>query len=490
MEGISRYLREFWKNVAAVLIVMAAGGASAQQVADLRVPSPESTGGGSLAVRAYFPGDPADFRYGESGAPVAVIALGTTGPGNLDMLYSEESREIGAVLLKFLFPGGEYEGRASDGTYDWRGLDSQRALRDVLRFATGEIQDSEGRSLEEIVGGPIREDQVGLLAFSNGVPISMAALGRFGGEIPPLPYILFWEGALNDQFHGFDLPVFFYDPTGDDADSDGVLNNDVLNGAYISYDYPRLNIDYTRIEYDSEAHVVLDAEYNGIFYFDNNGDGVFNQAIADSWNSDTNQNGFVDPTEDYPLLGQLFPVGLGGKKVAILSRGAADAAGSALNRAGVSQWPEPYMQPSAVEAWWDERDPAERIGDALALQPAMRAMVVYSETDHFYINRGKAHIQMDYETFRRSGRWARLNPDAAYLRLFGEPAGPVDVPANIDPLPEQMPGFAEPDDVGLSRVELIFAGTAEMFDRSVSDNWSDDLDQVLHPPGTTAWMLF
>lgn len=65
--------------------------------------------------------------------------------------------------------------------------------------AGGALAASDGRSISQIVSGPVRTDAVGLIALSNGGSISVAALGRYGEQIPPLAFLVGWESPTNDQ---------------------------------------------------------------------------------------------------------------------------------------------------------------------------------------------------------------------------------------------------------------------------------------------------
>ena len=99
-------------------------------------------GGGDLIVRLYRPGSGAT-RYGAEGA-VVVVVPGGADSGNLDddKAVSTILRE-GLVVVKFLFPGGSWVDPVSGtvlssaGTYDARGRNCIRALRDVVRYCLG-----------------------------------------------------------------------------------------------------------------------------------------------------------------------------------------------------------------------------------------------------------------------------------------------------------------------------------------------------------------
>ncbi|HEY80710.1 MAG TPA: hypothetical protein G4O05_06490 [Caldilineae bacterium] len=80
------------------------------------------------------------------------------------------------VRVAYLWSGKESRstGARSDGEYDYGGEVSIRALRDVIRFASGEIPDAEGRYIGDLSPFPVLTDQVGLYASD------FRSLGNFG----------------------------------------------------------------------------------------------------------------------------------------------------------------------------------------------------------------------------------------------------------------------------------------------------------------------
>jgi hypothetical protein len=327
-----RYLRylSFLFALAGLSVPGCALGASV----DLRLPS-DATGGGTLAVRATFPDDPERFRYGPSGgAPVVVLSPGGFSAGGLDLESPSSYTDAGLIVVTFFYPGGGPPGIGSDGVYDERGDLSQRAFRDVVRFAAGDLRDTLGRTLSEVVDGTARTDLVGILALSNGGSIAITTLGRYGDEIPPLAFLVSWESPSNDQVLGVELGTHDLDPDpSTDFDGDGVVDNDVRNGAYRAYGFPQLDIDYARLAFDPDA-TIFDRGVpagTGLFYFDNDGDGVLTVADPVTGSTDANGNGALDADEDFPLPGISHTPAPGAPSSRMLSRAAA-ARAEALER--------------------------------------------------------------------------------------------------------------------------------------------------------------
>ncbi|HIQ02356.1 MAG TPA: hypothetical protein EYH30_09585, partial [Anaerolineales bacterium] len=119
---------------------------------------------GNIAVRLTFPDAP---RYPDGAGVVVDIATFFT---TTDDFYENlDAAPLGLVRVAYLWPGKESRStRArSDGEYDYGGEIGIRALRDVIRFASGEIPDTEGRYIGDLSPFPVLTDQVGLYAFSH-----------------------------------------------------------------------------------------------------------------------------------------------------------------------------------------------------------------------------------------------------------------------------------------------------------------------------------
>jgi len=449
----------------------------------LRVPSQGAGTGGSVAVRLSWPDNQATYRFGIDGAPIVLLVPGGVEPGTFeDASTSVPLLDRGIITMSFIFPGGTDDGQTSDGVYDDRGPLCQMALRDVARFAAGEQADTLGRRITDIVPGNVRSDMLGLLGISNGGMTIVTTLARHAGEFPPVAWFISWESPACAQNIALELPMWFIDPNGNvDADGDGVLINDVYNGAYTAYDFPALEVDYSKIRYDPSILIpwqLINLPYNyfGLFYFDNDGNGVFTTSLAGLVAPDVDGNGIVDADEDFPLIG--MPVSRPGELPArgVLSQGAAQAAASL----GIT-WPAHYLTPSEVADFWPTRDGALFFSDAITSQPTMRGMTLHFKTDHAQHSHDHAHVLHYLRAFASEGRWCRANPDAAYIEFaFGAPRpGAPDVDANAMILPTEMSSVSSPD-TNLQGLILTFeAAILEMCDRTYTGRWETNLDAVL-----------
>ncbi len=166
---------------------------------DVDLASP-STGvpGGSLAVRIIAPATPAAARYAD-GAPVLIWLPGGDGEGSLQ---PPVRRAEDVIRIVFLFPGGydPSSGRRSDGTYDHRGVNSIAALRDVIRYAAGDLTDAGGKTIDQRLPVAVLHDNIGLLGSSNGGNIVIAAPALHGEQLAGhLRYVIQWESPVSSQ---------------------------------------------------------------------------------------------------------------------------------------------------------------------------------------------------------------------------------------------------------------------------------------------------
>jgi hypothetical protein len=151
-------------------------------------------------------------RYPE-GAPVLVWGAGGVEVKGLDHDLPASVDDI--IIITFVFPGGEdpWAGRRSDGVYDYRGPNCIAALRDVILYAAGELTDSLGRTIDDIVPVPVLHDNIGLEGVSNGGNIIVAVAALHGDDLAGhLRYIIQWETPVSSQVATRDLGRVWLEP--------------------------------------------------------------------------------------------------------------------------------------------------------------------------------------------------------------------------------------------------------------------------------------
>lgn len=388
---------------------------------DILLPS-EGASGGNLAVR-LFALMPGNRTYLAEGAPVVIEAPGGDAVGSLQVPRSQGLE--GFVYIEILFPGGRFEGRASEGVYDHRGLNSIKALRDVALFASGHKPDAQGRTIDKIVRVPVLTQNVGLLTLSNGGAITVVTLALYGEQLQNIKYFIDWENPSNAQIvttdagpgSSVDCPPSQGRPLGRQRFS---------NPFYRGYGPIVLDIDYSKIAYDASLdRIFLDGNKNGKY-----------DTVTDSngcHSTDTNRNGKLDPEEDFGL--SPMPYSAPGEK----KHFSLQVIQSVRDAKLFSAWPSWLDTPEESENFWKIRDAAQNY-DALAKKRSdLKLLILTSVEDHVQTVLGKPHIRQPFEAFVRNKMWVKLNPSRASVSAVDQRL------ASRSDLPDNAPNTAPAD---------------------------------------------
>jgi len=409
---------------------------------DIDLPS-DSTGNpaGTLAVRVYTPMH-GQARYPE-GAPVLVWGAGGYEVKGINHDLPDSVDDI--IIVTFVYPGGEdpWAGRQSDGVYDYRGPNCIAALRDVILYAAGEMTDSQGRTIDDIVPVPVLHDNIGLEGVSNGGNIIVAVAALHGDELAGhLRYIIQWETPVSSQVANRDLGRVWLQPPNPGQ-------GDFFNPRYQGYGPKALAVDYSDLTYDP------DGAMRQVFH-DGNGDGEYT-TIEDPGSHlqtpDLNLDGALDMSEDFPLDTYPYPDGL--KEV--YSRAVTHAL--ADNQIMPHPWPEGIAMPSEADAYWDIREAVWLYDNALASIPDLEAMVLAGVRDHVQSAPTKPHIQQAFEGWNSNGAWVQINPSPAYL-IEADPslAGRTDLPNRVPNTPPgdwgRVASYCIPEDIYKATYQL------------------------------------
>ena len=394
-----------------------------------------SEGIGRIAVRVVFPDRP---RYPE-GAPV-VVEVPTYATPVAGFSAGLGVFSLGAVHVTLLWPGRSdpRTGASSEGVDDFGGPTAIRALRDVIRFACGEIRDASGRTVGELSPIPVLTSNVGLYAFSHpGIPATIV-LSRYGQELAGVTYFVGGENPTNDAL--FSVEVGHWG-----ADGRPIENP--------YYDYPedytadRLVLETSHVDWQVDA-----AHPDGVPVFR------------------------VPGGEDY-VLGDRVPR-MGGKRYYSVAVAEALLRNGALTE---GTWPADVATASEARANWPDRMAVGHYAPLTTAAPSLKVMLVFGDEDHVQVALDKPHIHQAYDGFReQAGLWVRLNPDRAYAAAIAGVQSSGRFPDN--------PANAEPSnwlDVGpwsvpaKQRQIALLSAVAEMIDRTRSGVWSEDLATVL-----------
>ena len=425
---------------------------SAGSFVDVDLPS-SSTGmpGGTLALRIYAPASSSDARYAD-GAPVVIYVPGSDTAGSLGMALRQADDMIRIV---FLFPGGRdaSSGRRSDGTYDHRGPNCIAALRDVVRYAAGELTDAGGKTIDERLAVTVLHDNVGLIGASNGGNIVTAVAAQHGLDLAGhLRYIVQWESPVSSQIATVDLGGVMLNCPGGHRER---LN--AVNPRYRAYGPLTVDVDYSQIAYDpgNPFHPV---------FLDGNGDGTYTTIVDPSTGCrtpDLDLDGALETDEDFPLSPYTDGVKF------FYSRPATQALADRHVFSGT--WPARIATTAQANAFWNLREAVRLYPSAEANVPGLDGMVLATVIDHVQAAPDKPHIRQAFEGWDGVGAWVQINPDPSYL-VEADPSlsSRTDLPHNAPNTPpadwSDAAAYAVPEDV--SNAVLQSAAVHQMADRA------------------------
>lgn len=470
------------KKIISVLLSLAAlmTVAHAQTTTDLRI-NCDGAGPGEIAIRIRAP-LPAQSRYdhdGRKGSGIVVMVPGGSGEGTLSFQSASEGmvRE-GLIVVKFLFPGGAYLdpgtglATSSDGTYDYRGKDSMRALRDVMRYALGLDPDISGKYIQTSFPNALTSN-VGIIASSNGGNISWCTMARFGASMSGIAFYGGWENPSNAQTCTGELGTIGTDPdTAVDSDGNGIPDDDGTNPHFRAYGSREFRIDYRKLAYQVTSTTTpgKGETFSGFAWLDGNQNGIYDSPV------DINGNGRLDRNEDFALNAYSGLAEDGSRLVyySVPLRRELQRRGFALNSDVASL--EETIQ------YWKIRELAQAFPKAGVFFPDLLAMTTFSEMDHVqsaHADDGHFHIQQLVDGLSRSGIWFRTNPDREYIELIGNRSGEsvpvetVDADANLVLPPGSLHILAEPESISMNT--LLAAMAVELADRVHMEDRSENI---------------
>ena len=379
---------------------------------DICLPS-NSTGvpGGTLAVRIYVPA-PGGERYA-AGAPVLVWGDGGYLAGGVLDELPEAADDF--ILVNFFYPGGGNPAMEhSDGVYDYRGPASIAALRDVVLYTAGLLNDDQGRTIDDVSPVTVLHDNIGLLGVSNGGNIVAAVAAEHGASLAGhLRYIVQWEPPVSSQIATRDLGRILYEPG-------QPRQGEFVNPRYGAYHPLVLPVDYADLTYDPAGTLYK-------VFHDGNSDGVYTtvpEPLTGVPTPDLDLNGTLELDEDFPL--DAYTDGV--KKV--YSRPVTQALMDFTVFPG--PWPADVATPAQAQAFWDLREAVRLYPAAVANIPDLEAMVLAGLRDHVQPAPNKSHIRQAFEGWLDEGVWTKLNPDSTYvIAADATLAGRGDLPDSV-----------------------------------------------------------
>ncbi len=404
-----------------------------------------SDGIGNIAVRVKLP---ETARYGDDGAPV-VIQVPCFFTAVVGFYENIDCNLIGFINVALLWPGktDPETGAYSDGTYNYGDESCIRALKDVIRFITGEVPDTGGHYLSELIEiEPIYENS-GVFAFSHPGIAGTNVLALYGSEIPKVKYFVGRENPTLDAMSSVEIGF-----VGDD----GVDYQNPLYRYPECYSDTALFLDYTSVDWYVHDSI---PEGRPVFVIDDSADHILCYKCPRMWDE------------------RYYSIEL---TQALLDNGALT----------METWPSGVANPIETARDWPFRTTVRNYPYLATELPNLRVMLIFGKRDHIQAAPDKPHIHQAYAGFKRgAGLWVRLNPDRCYVAsmncVFAD-AFP-DEDANTEP-----PNWIYSRDwgypnVGNANMIASLAGVAEMADRVQADIWDDNLDQVLCDYENDVW---
>lgn len=408
---------------------------------------PSKAGGkAGILVRVLAPPAP---RYTQSGAPVVIAVSGGLTAGSA--APRPDLIALGFVGVYFAFPGGGRGTERSGGTYDARGPNCMRALRDVILFSLGKIADNRGRKIQDLVGRVrVLTTNVGLVGLSHGGNACGAVMGLYGQDFPKLRWYVSWESPYGEGAVGAELGLRrgrlnpAYDP-----------KTGTLDLSKLAFGAAMLLRPIGRVPKTGAGSTPL----RGGLFFDMDGNGRF------------------DDGTDFGLTPPVSDVGKGPRAWYSLR-----LVRHATKRGLFGEKPPAHIPTLAeAEAFWQTNDATGLVLQAVRKLPHLAVLVVARHTDHVQIAPDHPHISTQINAYQSAGtRLVRLNPDRAYAEwLLGktDPALP-DNDAGTQYGPKTIRRALCPDESAPGQL-LTAAGVSELADRVQAGNFRPNLDAVL-----------
>lgn len=349
------------------------------------VPS-ESAEGHGIAVNIIYC---AKARF-KDGAPVAVVAPGGSGPDGLS--FNMHAAQVGAVEVRFAFPGGGSPQFGTKGIFDNRGTRSVEAFRDVLLFAAGRKNDYKDRTIQQLMAQnqalKVNPLNFGIVGWDNGANIALVTMAKYASDLDFIKWMALYEAPVGSLFSPANLG----------SSADLLRNKHYREGSAAT---GNLLIDYRKLKWKATAFRNPNKfsgkkrglpGIKGVLFFDDNDNDIWEESREFAFN----------PALDTELTKQYFPPQV-------------TAACERLKVFG-EQWPSNIATVAESEEFFNERDGSLYIKQVTSQFPKLLVSMFASAVDHNQQQLDHPHICFLYNLFLTNKvRWLRLNPDPCYM---------------------------------------------------------------------------
>lgn len=356
------------------------------------VPS-EAAPGQGIAVNLIYSTRP---RYKE-GAPVVVVVPGGNHNHGLDS--SIHAAQQGFIELRFAFPGGGKPGFASSGIYDNRGAKSQEALRDVMKFAAGVIDDYQGKKISDLLPVTVYNKTIGTIGWSNGGNILIVTLAKHASELPFVSWMALYESPVGS---------LFFPPNLGGAE-DRMLNKHYRAGTAATgqplVDWTKLRYDGTGIKHPGSHKKLGEPEIKGVVFFDENGNNAWDETgeFALTYSTDVGFDKQIYPPAATKNLLRL-----------------PEFQQPKPDKSKPKEKPAPVAIPFASmeesQGYFHDRDGSLHVKELVAAYPTMAFTLFGSHLDHLQRQPDHPHIALLYNALLEAkAKFLRLNPSSIYV---------------------------------------------------------------------------
>ncbi len=409
------------------------------------VPS-EAAPDGGIAVNIIYPETP---RYKE-GAPIVVVAPGGLGPSGLR--FTMHSAQSGFAEVRFAFPGGGLKQFHSGGSWDERGPESQKALRDVLLFAHGEKQDAKGKTIAQLIPTKLDTNNIGAVGWENGGNVLIITLARFPLDLGFMRWLALYETAIG--------PLLSPSVLG--TTKELVLNPHYRQGSAAT---GTCLVDWRKLAWQSDIfrdrteHLGLGRDPSrGVLFFDENGNKVWEESqefpIAHFTEPGGERKYYAPEITSAMIRLHLFPKG---------------------------KWPKRVATLAETEKFFQDRDASLYVKQIPLQYPDMLVTIFGSKLDGEQRQPDHPHIALMYNLWLSAKpKWLRLNPDPKYVGFIAD----MNSGNFIDNKPDAsidahtIDAYLEPEGF-IPDYKYMEATISELADRTKKDNLKTPLFTVL-----------
>ena len=348
--------------------------------------------------------------------------------------------EHGFATVYLNLPGGE-NAHSSPGMDDRRGPQARAAVALALRYAAGELKDSQACTLEQRVPDGLSNTRA-IAGMSNGGNLAWATVGDQDLDIPTVHGIVSFETPSSSQF-------ILVEPGRDPQ--------------------ARPFFDAESCSLDTHSQIGCEHGY-GDLLFNANGEPETGGALL----IDVDQSG--DSSNADIRLDVAWSPYLETWVQATPAREAAERQGLMLtNRADVED----------SRSFWQQREAPPNMASAIERFPSLVSIVTGTQTDHILGGlEHPVHLTGMVAAMQHNHiAWSRLNPDVSYIEAVSNATLEFqDNPAN-KPLSVFDPdAVAAPDETEQVQTSDYFtAAMLEVLDRSQLNIWDENIDAVLAP---------